>query len=58
MSSHSMQDNNEGYNKLLRQLSAEDEMQNQRGEVELVILKLLCYYKYMSVQRFENIQKS
>ena len=51
-SAHDFQDNGEGYNKVLIQLSAKFQ-----GEVELCYFEVLWYYKYMNVQIFKNIQK-
>ena len=51
-SAHDVQDNGEGYNKVLIQLSAK-----LQGEVELCYFEVLWYYKYMNVQIFKNIQK-
>ena len=48
-----VQDNGEGYNKVLIQLSAK-----LQGEVELCYFEVLWYYKYMNVQIFKNIQNS
>ena len=55
MRAEGVQDNGKGYDKVLNGLSAKKVRLNQGGEVELIILKLLHYYKCMSIQIFENI---
>ena len=55
-SAQGVQDDGEGYNKVLIWLSAEDKMQIE-GWSRTSYFEVLWYYKYMSVQIFENIQK-